>query len=62
MALLEILFHPGCLSAQLALDLIRELRSLFPNMQLQIRALPEATARARELGIVVLPAFILDGD
>ncbi len=53
--------HPGCLSEDAALTLVQDLRAEFPDLKIQIRALPDGAERAKKLGIVTMPAFVLDG-
>jgi hypothetical protein len=61
MELLEIFLHPGCLSENAALALARELQSVRPSLEVSIQSLPEANERARARGVIVAPAFILNG-
>lgn len=61
MALLEIFLHPGCLSENAALTLAREIQSVWGTLEVKIWSLPEASERARTLGVIVAPAFVLNG-
>jgi len=61
MKLLELFLHPGCISEKSALALARELQSVWPALEVRIRSLPEASERAQALGVIVTPAFVLDG-
>jgi len=53
--------HPGCVSEKSALALARELQAVGPALEVRIRTFPEATQRAGELGVIVAPAFALNG-
>lgn len=59
MALLEVFVHPGCLSERPALALIDDIRKEFPAWQ--IRVWRSGQERARALGIIIVPAFVLNG-
>lgn len=58
MPLLEIFVHSGCPSEQPAVALADELRKEFPTWLVQV---VDDQARAEDLGLVVLPAFVLNG-
>ncbi len=59
MAVLEIFVHRGCLSEQSALGLGNQIQEALPGLQVQV---VDDRKRARKLGIVALPAFVLDGN
>ncbi len=59
MARLDILIHPGCMSEQLARNLAEEIRDRFPNWHVDVRAAESRDTHT--LGVVVLPAFVLEG-
>lgn len=61
MNLLEVFVHPGCISEKSALALARELQAAWPALEVRIRSVPEASERAQTLGIIVTPAFVLNG-
>ncbi len=61
MAILEIFLHPGCLSEDAALTLARELQAVWPALEVKIQPFPEASERAQALGVIVEPAFVLNG-
>ena len=61
MNLLEVFVHPGCISEESALALARELQAVWPALAVRIRSFPEASERARALGVIVAPAFVLNG-
>ncbi len=58
MSLLEIFVHGGCLSEQPAVALAEELRKEFPTWMVQV---VDNRDRAEHLGLLVLPAFVLNG-
>jgi predicted DsbA family dithiol-disulfide isomerase len=59
MAVLEIFVHRGCQSEQSAFGLGAQIQEAFPSLQVQV---VDDWERARTLGIVALPAFVLDGN
>jgi hypothetical protein len=61
MNLLEVFVHPGCISEKSALTLARELQAVWPALEVRIRSFPGASERARTLGVIVAPAFVLNG-
>ena len=61
MNLLEVFVHPGCLSERSAMVLARELQAVWSALDVKIWSLPEASERAQALGVIVAPAFVLDG-
>jgi len=61
MNLLEVFVHPGCMSEKSALALARELQAVCPALELKIWSFPEASQRAQALGVIVSPAFVLNG-
>ncbi len=61
MELLEIFLHQGCLSESAALALGREVLTAYPDLAVRICTFPEMRDRAEELGITVMPAFVLNG-
>jgi len=61
MNLLEVFVHPGCISEKSALTLARELQAIWSALDVKIWSLPEASERAQALGVIVAPAFVLNG-
>ncbi|MGH7207038.1 MAG: hypothetical protein ACREI2_12610 [Nitrospiraceae bacterium] len=59
MARLDILFHQGCLSEQTARGLAREVQDELPNWEIRVSQL--ADEETVSFGIVVFPAFVLEG-
>lgn len=59
MAVLEIFVHRGCLSELSALGLGNQIQEALPGLQVRV---VDDRERARTLGIVALPAFVLDGN
>lgn len=59
MAVLEIFVHRGCLSELSVFGLGNQIQEAFPGLQVRVI---DDRERARTLGIVVLPAFVLDGN
>jgi hypothetical protein len=57
--LLEVFLHRDCLSTSAVLDLCMGLRRIFQH--LRVRLLSGTGPQARERGISVSPAFLLDG-
>jgi hypothetical protein len=55
---LEVFVHTGCFSQKSALALAEELHRQFPQWTIQVI---ENHGQAEALGIVTLPAFVLDG-
>lgn len=58
MSVLEVFVHSGCVSEQPAVVLAEEVRKEFPGWLVQV---VDNQARAESLGLVVLPAFVLNG-
>jgi hypothetical protein len=59
MARLDILVHRGCLSELSARTLAQEIQSELPDWKIDVRtAKPDETD---QLGVLVFPAFLLDG-
>jgi hypothetical protein len=61
MNLLEVFIHPGCISEKSALALARELQPVRSALDVKIWSFPEASERAQALGVVIAPAFVLNG-
>ena len=59
MAALEIFIHRGCVSEQPTVALANEIRKEFPTWRVQV---VENQMRAKALGIIAVPAFVLDGE
>jgi predicted DsbA family dithiol-disulfide isomerase len=59
MAVLEVFVHAGCLSERLALALVQEIQQEFSGLKAEVHQAAEE--RAQILGIIVAPAFVLDG-
>lgn len=59
MAQLEILVHRGCLSQLTVSGLAREIKADLPVWNIVVRQVAEEESRS--LGIIVLPAFMLEG-
>ncbi len=59
MARLEILVHRGCLSEQSARTLAHEIQQVLPRWQIDVR--PAEKRDTESLGILVFPAFVLQG-
>lgn len=59
MVRLEVFVHRGCLSEQPALKLANEIQEEFPAWQVQVI---DSQDRAQALGVIALPAFVLDGN
>jgi len=59
MARLDILVHRGCLSEQSARTLAREIQHELPDWHIDVR--PAEREDADSSGILVFPAFLLDG-
>lgn len=59
MARLDILVHRGCLSEQSARTLAREIQHELPDWHIDVR--PAEREDAGSSGILVFPAFLLDG-
>jgi hypothetical protein len=59
MARLDVLLHKGCLSEQTARGLAREIQQELPTWEIRIR--PVADDETGPFGIIVLPAFVLEG-
>ncbi len=60
MATVEIFVHVGCKSEREALTLADAIRLEFPSWQVLIRHCEED--RARTLGILIAPSFVLNGE
>jgi len=60
MKLLEVFLHPGCLSEDAAMALVRDIRPVFPELEVRIRPIPQSLSLAQALGIKIFPAFVLD--
>ncbi|WP_447974480.1 hypothetical protein [Nitrospira sp. Kam-Ns4a] len=60
MPLVEVFVHAGCKSERTALALADEIRREFPSWQVLIRDCEED--RARVLGILIAPSFVLNGE
>lgn len=58
MAVLEIFVHRGCPSEQSALGLGDQIQETFPGLQVRVI---DDWERARTLGVVAFPAFVLNG-
>ena len=61
MNLLEVFVHTGCISGKSALALARDLQAVWPALEVKIQPFPEASERAQALGVIVEPAFVLNG-
>lgn len=61
MPFLEIFVHDGCISEQPALALAQEIQREFPALHVQIWQEADGRDRAQALGILAVPAFVLDG-
>ncbi|MDP3092911.1 MAG: hypothetical protein Q8N04_19740 [Nitrospira sp.] len=59
MARLDILVHQGCLSERSARTLAQEIQQELPDWHIDIRAASKENCDA--LGVLVFPAFLLDG-
>ena len=59
MARLDILVHRGCLSEQSARTLAQEIQQELPDWHIDIHAASKENCDA--LGVLVFPAFLLDG-
>lgn len=59
MARLEVFVHRGCLSEQPALKLANEIQEEFPAWQVKV---VDSQDRARTLGVIAFPAFVLNGN
>ncbi len=59
MARLDILVHGGCLSELSARSLAQEVRNEFPNWHINVRTAEQADTTL--YGVLVFPAFLLDG-
>lgn len=59
MACLDILVHRGCLSEQSAQTLAKEIQQELPHWHIDIRAACKENCDA--LGVLVFPAFLIDG-
>ena len=60
--LLEMFIHSGCLSEDAASLLLLEVTAMSPDLHVEVRLLPQAQDRAEAVGIVVTPAFVLNGE
>lgn len=60
MSTVEIFVHAGCKSEHNALALADEIRREFPSWQVLIRDCEED--RARTLGILITPSFVVNGE
>ncbi|MBI4400725.1 MAG: thioredoxin family protein [Nitrospirae bacterium] len=58
MAVLQVFVHHGCMSGQHARVLAEEIMKHCPGLQVEV---VEDQHRAQALGVVVLPAFVLNG-
>ncbi len=59
MAHLEILVHGGCLSEQSARTLAIEIRDELPDWDIDVRSAGQSDTDT--LGVMVFPAFLIDG-
>jgi hypothetical protein len=59
MARLDILVHGDCLSEQSARTLALEIRTAFPDWVIDVRSVEPCEADT--LGVMVFPAFLLEG-
>lgn len=59
MDVLDIFVHHGCLSEQPALRLAKEIENEFPAWKIQV---VDNWEQAQSLGIITLPAFVLNGE
>ncbi len=59
MARLDILVHRGCLSEQSARTLAQEIRDELPDWDVDVRS--AAQCDTNTFGVLVFPAFLLDG-
>ena len=59
MVVVEVFVHRGCLSEQPALVLANEIQKAFPAWQVQV---VDSQDRARALGVIAFPAFVLNGE
>ncbi|WP_447979971.1 hypothetical protein [Candidatus Nitrospira bockiana] len=61
MSMLEVFVHTGCLSHAAVEALTRQVQALHPDLTIRIRSLVDSKDRADVLGILITPAFVLNG-
>lgn len=62
MVTIELFLSPGCPSADSALRLMHRVIRRVPGVQGEVSSLSAEYQRARELGIFMVPAFVIEGE